>query len=157
MAARISSDINQSLWRPRDPKLIWEDVIYTLHALSACAPTSDGVHANAKLKKHIFRSICDREASGAVWSHSMFQLFINILIWSFRNDSWSPQILSYSPKWTEITLQSENVLSESNKSLQIRAELLFVLVGMINILHGLGLRFLALGHHTPFMVRQRSR
>ncbi len=24
--------------------------------------------------------------------------------------------------------------------------------GMINILHGLGLRFLALGHHTPFMV-----
>ncbi|CAF2100508.1 unnamed protein product [Rotaria magnacalcarata] len=24
-------------------------------------------------------------------------------------------------------------------------------VGMINILHGLGLRFLALGHHTPFM------
>lgn len=25
-------------------------------------------------------------------------------------------------------------------------------VGMINILHGLGLRFLALGHHTPFMV-----
>lgn len=25
-------------------------------------------------------------------------------------------------------------------------------IGMINILHGLGLRFLALGHHTPFMV-----
>ena len=25
-------------------------------------------------------------------------------------------------------------------------------VGMIDILHGLGLRFLALGHHTPFMV-----
>lgn len=25
--------------------------------------------------------------------------------------------------------------------------------GMINILHGLGLRLLALGHHTPFMVR----
>lgn len=25
---------------------------------------------------------------------------------------------------------------------------------MINILHGLGLRFLALGHHTPFMVRE---
>ncbi|KAK6318485.1 hypothetical protein J4Q44_G00117760 [Coregonus suidteri] len=24
--------------------------------------------------------------------------------------------------------------------------------GMINILHGLGLRFLALGHHTPFML-----
>lgn len=29
---------------------------------------------------------------------------------------------------------------------------LHFLVGMINILHGLGLRFLALGHHTPFMV-----
>lgn len=27
---------------------------------------------------------------------------------------------------------------------------------MINILHGLGLRFLALGHHTPFMVRQTT-
>ena len=27
-------------------------------------------------------------------------------------------------------------------------------VGMINILHGLGLRFLALGHHTPFMVNK---
>lgn len=26
--------------------------------------------------------------------------------------------------------------------------------GMINILHGLGLRLLALGHHTPFMVRR---
>jgi len=25
--------------------------------------------------------------------------------------------------------------------------------GMINILHGLGLRLLALGHHTPFMAR----
>ena len=25
--------------------------------------------------------------------------------------------------------------------------------GMINILHGLGSRLLALGHHTPFMVR----
>jgi hypothetical protein len=25
-------------------------------------------------------------------------------------------------------------------------------VGMIDIMHGLGLRFLALGHHTPFMV-----
>lgn len=24
--------------------------------------------------------------------------------------------------------------------------------GMVNILHGLGLRLLALGHHTPFMV-----
>lgn len=24
--------------------------------------------------------------------------------------------------------------------------------GMINILHGMGLRLLALGHHTPFMV-----
>ena len=24
--------------------------------------------------------------------------------------------------------------------------------GIINILHGLGLRLLALGHHTPFMV-----
>jgi alpha-aminoadipic semialdehyde synthase len=28
-------------------------------------------------------------------------------------------------------------------------------VGMINILHGLGLRFLALGHHTPFMVNTK--
>lgn len=26
--------------------------------------------------------------------------------------------------------------------------------GMINILNGLGLRLLALGHHTPFMVNQ---
>ena len=25
-------------------------------------------------------------------------------------------------------------------------------VGMINIMHGMGLRLLALGHHTPFMV-----
>lgn len=25
--------------------------------------------------------------------------------------------------------------------------------GMVNILHGLGLRLLALGHHTPFMVQ----
>ncbi len=25
--------------------------------------------------------------------------------------------------------------------------------GMIDILHGIGLRLLALGHHTPFMVR----
>ena len=25
-------------------------------------------------------------------------------------------------------------------------------VGMIDIMYGLGLRFLALGHHTPFMV-----
>ena len=29
-------------------------------------------------------------------------------------------------------------------------------VGMINILHGLGLRFLALGHHTPFMVEEEE-
>ena len=28
--------------------------------------------------------------------------------------------------------------------------------GMINILHGLGLRLLALGHHTPFMVNYFS-
>lgn len=28
---------------------------------------------------------------------------------------------------------------------------------MINILHGLGLRFLALGHHTPFMVGSTTR
>lgn len=27
--------------------------------------------------------------------------------------------------------------------------------GMINILHGLGLRLLALGHHTPFMVETK--
>lgn len=27
--------------------------------------------------------------------------------------------------------------------------------GMLNILHGIGLRLLALGHHTPFMVRNR--
>lgn len=26
--------------------------------------------------------------------------------------------------------------------------------GTINILHGLGLRLLALGHHTPFMVSE---
>ncbi len=26
------------------------------------------------------------------------------------------------------------------------------ITGMINILHGLGLKLLALGHHTPFMV-----
>lgn len=25
--------------------------------------------------------------------------------------------------------------------------------GMVNILHGMGLRLLALGHHTPFMVK----
>ena len=25
-------------------------------------------------------------------------------------------------------------------------------VGMIDIMHGMGLRFLALGHHTPFLV-----
>lgn len=29
--------------------------------------------------------------------------------------------------------------------------------GMVNILHGLGLRLLALGHHTPFMVRSAGR
>ena len=29
--------------------------------------------------------------------------------------------------------------------------------GMINILHGLGLRMLALGHHTPFMVKPHKR
>jgi alpha-aminoadipic semialdehyde synthase len=29
------------------------------------------------------------------------------------------------------------------------------LAGMVNILHGLGLRLLALGHHTPFMVSVR--
>lgn len=28
--------------------------------------------------------------------------------------------------------------------------------GMVNILHGLGLRLLALGHHTPFMVRTKN-
>jgi len=28
--------------------------------------------------------------------------------------------------------------------------------GMINILHGLGLRLLALGHHTPFMASLRG-
>ena len=28
--------------------------------------------------------------------------------------------------------------------------------GMINILHGLGIRLLALGHHTPFMVQSQS-
>ena len=28
--------------------------------------------------------------------------------------------------------------------------------GMINILHGLGLRLLTLGHHTPFMVGTTS-
>lgn len=28
--------------------------------------------------------------------------------------------------------------------------------GMINILHGLGLRLLALGHHTPFMVNTKT-
>ncbi len=28
--------------------------------------------------------------------------------------------------------------------------------GMINILHGLGVRLLALGHHTPFMVRAKT-
>jgi len=28
--------------------------------------------------------------------------------------------------------------------------------GMINILHGLGLRLLALGHHTPFMASYTS-
>lgn len=28
-------------------------------------------------------------------------------------------------------------------------------VGMIDIMHGLGLRFLALGHHTPFMVKNK--
>ncbi len=27
------------------------------------------------------------------------------------------------------------------------------ITGMINILHGLGLKLLSLGHHTPFMVR----
>lgn len=27
--------------------------------------------------------------------------------------------------------------------------------GMVNILHGLGLRLLALGHHTPFMVIEK--
>ena len=26
------------------------------------------------------------------------------------------------------------------------------MAGFVNILHGLGLRLLALGHHTPFMV-----
>jgi alpha-aminoadipic semialdehyde synthase len=26
--------------------------------------------------------------------------------------------------------------------------------GMIDIMHGLGLRFIALGHHTPFMVNK---
>jgi hypothetical protein len=30
-------------------------------------------------------------------------------------------------------------------------------VGMIDILHGLGLRFLALGHHTPFMVNIKKK
>ena len=30
-------------------------------------------------------------------------------------------------------------------------------VGMIDILHGMGLRLLALGHHTPFMVNTYSR
>lgn len=28
--------------------------------------------------------------------------------------------------------------------------------GMIDILHGIGLRLLALGHHTPFMVSGSS-
>lgn len=28
--------------------------------------------------------------------------------------------------------------------------------GMVNILHGLGLRLLALGHHTPFMVSRSA-
>ena len=28
--------------------------------------------------------------------------------------------------------------------------------GFVNILHGLGLRLLALGHHTPFMVSRVS-
>ena len=30
------------------------------------------------------------------------------------------------------------------------------LTGMINILHGIGLRLLSLGHHTPFMVKSFS-
>lgn len=29
--------------------------------------------------------------------------------------------------------------------------------GMINILHGMGLRLLALGHHTPFMVGDKKK
>jgi len=30
------------------------------------------------------------------------------------------------------------------------------IAGIINILHGLGLRLLALGHHTPLMVSWQS-
>ena len=35
----------------------------------------------------------------------------------------------------------------------VAAALLFSASGMVNILHGLGLRLLVLGYHTPFVVR----
>lgn len=40
----------------------------------------------------------------------------------------------------------------SNKNIAIYILIILGIAGMINILHGLGLRLLALGHHTPFMV-----
>lgn len=45
----------------------------------------------------------------------------------------------------------ERIIDESGQRLVAFGKYAGV-AGMVNILHGLGLRLLALGHHTPFMV-----
>ena len=46
----------------------------------------------------------------------------------------------------------EKIVDENNRRLVAFGKYAGV-AGMINILHGIGLRLLALGHHTPFMVK----
>lgn len=46
----------------------------------------------------------------------------------------------------------EKIVDESGQRLVAFGKYAGV-AGMLNILHGLGLRFLALGHHTPFTVK----
>lgn len=48
-------------------------------------------------------------------------------------------------------LDYEKIVDENGKRLVAFGKFAGI-AGMINILHGIGLRLLALGHHTPFIV-----
>lgn len=55
-------------------------------------------------------------------------------------------------KVTRKMTRSKDIPARSDLNIYIFIIFIFFSSGMINILHGIGLRFLSLGHHTPFMV-----
>ena len=117
-----------------------------------CNFLQNTIHYAKVFYQFLIKNNISENSPAGLWADGRWQRTARRGVWEVRWCGWDDQHSTWHRAETAGIGASHAVHGRVKWGLEGIVGGICSVAGMINILHGIGLRLLALGHHTPFMV-----